>query len=155
MSHPPLIVGVRNTGNHALRDCLGLNAFWHPDNVALAAQLKRHRHIIVPLREPMRVAISWFRRPKWPHPVKLEERFNMLAKIIDSVDSVHYVCMDKVGLREKQLDDIRVAFGIQPGELAPPPNNTPKLSLDQYRRLERYVADIHNHNFIARFYDHP
>ncbi|HET7135187.1 MAG TPA: hypothetical protein VFJ25_04650 [Casimicrobiaceae bacterium] len=148
--NPPVVFGVRNCGNRALRTALGLEQFFHPDNPLVPTVLERHA-VIVPLRDPIAVAVSWHRRANWPHPKFIPERFGLLVRYLERA-AHHVVCVDRPELREQQLEDVAGVYGLKRAELGPVPERAPRLSLDEFRRLVSYVAPCYAIPLVARYY---
>lgn len=156
MNYPPMVLGVRHTGNRALRQALGLGSHRHPDHPDLAAQLKRHKHLIVPLREPLSLVLSWYRRPRGKRPKFVVTEFEELTKATAQAEEVHYVCMDRYPEpRTAQLKAVSERYGLTLHPIDPPPITPLFVPPEVLSALYEYVYPVYSMPGIREFYRCP
>lgn len=152
MTNPPLVVGVRHAGNRALRTAFALNTHKHPDHYDIEKQTARHPHIFVPLREPLSIAISWYRRPRGKHVKFIKDEFESLARIARRAESVTAFTMDRYRKRSEQMLNASMTFNRPVVDVGRAPMRPIFIPPEIVLYLYTEVLPVYEHDFVREHY---
>jgi hypothetical protein len=107
----------------------------------------------VPLRDPLSVAVSWYRRPRGKPVRFLLLEFEQLARIVAEARNVRYVCMDQPARRQDQLEALAAEFGYALAPIGPPPE-VAKPKDEALEWLTEAAKPLYSMSFMGAYYAH-